>query len=180
MVKQMQKLPEMIEVKLNGSPDLVMKTYIVQKRTELTCLYLSTLVNKKLVDELVISGILTPYQTLEDKQEPMDWLLSAFKQAEIKKVNGLESCMKELLEGQCLVVPPGLDAVSIDVRQQEQRSVTEPDTEAVVRDPREGFVEDWPRNISLIRKRLKSEKLVIEMMTIGLPRPKIQKPFFFG
>lgn len=167
MAKQIQKLPEMIEVKLNGSPDLVIKTYIVQERTELTCLYLSTLVNKKLVDELVISGILTPYQPLEDNQEPMDWLLSAFKQAEVKKVNGLESCMKELLEGQCLVAPPGLDAVSIDVRQHEQRSVAEPDTEAVVRGPREGFVEDWSRNISLIRKRLKSEKLVIEKMTIG-------------
>lgn len=167
MARSVQYFPNLIQAKLSNSPDLVMKTYKVQERTELTCLYLSTLVDKKLVDELVISGILKPHQPIEDDQEPMDWLLSAFKQAGVKQVNGLESCIKELLEGQCLVTLPGLDAVSLDVRQQEQRSIAEPDTEAVVRGPREGFVEDWSRNISLIRKRLKSEKLVIENMKIG-------------
>lgn len=152
---------------MSGCPDLVMKTYIVQDRSEVTCLYLSTLANKLLVDELVISGIVSPHRPLEDDQEPIEWLLSAFKQAEVKKVIGLEACMKELLDGQCLVMPPGMEAVSVDVRGQEQRSVAEPEIEAVVRGPREGFVEDWSRNISLIRKRLKNENLVIEKMTIG-------------
>ncbi|NIK68396.1 spore germination protein [Paenibacillus sp. BK720] len=159
-------LPEKIQKALSGSPDLIVKTYFVQEKLELTCMYLSTLADKKLIDELVISGMITPCQPLKD-HTPVQWLLSLFKQAELKKVSGVESCLKEILDGQCLVIPVGTEAVSIDVRSLEQRAVAEPDTESVVRGPREGFVEDYSRNLSLIRKRLKSTALVIEKMTIG-------------
>lgn len=167
MDQQTQSMSTIIQKKLNDSPDLVVKTYIVQEQIELTCLYLCTITDQKLVDELVISGILTPYSSLKEGQDPVHWLMTAFKQAEVKEVTGADSCVKEILEGQCIIALPGQNAISINVRKQEQRNVAEPETESVVRGPREGFVEDSSRNISLIRKRLKSEKLVIEDMTIG-------------
>ena len=47
------------------------------------------------------------------------------------------------------------------------RNVEEPDTESNVRGPREGFVESFRINTSLIRKRIKSPALKIEEMTMG-------------
>lgn len=167
MDQQIQHFSAIIQTRLNDSPDLVIKNYCVQEQLELTCMYLSTITDQKLVDELVISGILTPHSPLQNGLKPSQWLVSAFLQAEIKEVSGADSCIKELLEGQCIVALAGQYAISINVRKQEQRSITEPETESVVRGPREGFVEDYSRNISLIRKRLKSEKLVIEDMIIG-------------
>ncbi|MCM3628307.1 spore germination protein [Paenibacillus glycanilyticus] len=167
MEQQNQNISPLIRNRLHDSPDLVVKSYIVQDHVELTCIYLCTITDQKLVDELIISGIITPHTPLVDGMNPLHWLMSAFKQAEVKEVIGVDSCIKEILEGQCLIVPPGQSAVSINVRKQEQRNIAEPETESVVRGPREGFVEDCQRNISLIRKRLKSEKLVIEEMIIG-------------
>lgn len=165
-----QHLPSfsaIIRQRLNDSPDLVIKTYTVQDQIELTCMYLNTITDQKQIDKLVISAIMTPYSPLMADQDPIHWLLAAFKQADIKEVSGADTCVKELLKGQCLVALPGQQAVSISVCKQEIRSITEPETESVVRGPREGFVEDCWRNVSLIRKRLKSEKLVIEEMVIG-------------
>jgi spore germination protein KA len=156
-----------IRHKLNDPPDLVLKSYRVQEQLELTCMYLCTITDQKLVDELVVSGLLTPHAPLHNSQDPMQWLMTAFKQADVKEATGADSCVKELLEGHCIVALPDHQAVSINVRKQEQRSITEPGTESVVRGPREGFVEDCSRNISLIRKRLKSGKLTIEEMVIG-------------
>ncbi|MBD2870022.1 spore germination protein [Paenibacillus arenilitoris] len=167
MDQPMQSLAAVIKQRLNDSPDLVIKTYRMQELIELTCMYLCTITDQKLVDELVVSGLLTPYFPLQKGQDPIDWLMTAFKQADIKEVTGADSCIEELLEGQCIVALPGKRAVSVNIRKQEQRSVAEPGTESVVRGPREGFVEDCSRNISLIRKRLKSEKLTIEEMIIG-------------
>lgn len=167
MDQQIQDMSAVIQKKLNHAPDLIIKSYNVQEQTKLTCMYLCTITDQKLVDELIISGLLTPHSPLEDSQDPVHWLMTAFKQAEIKEVSGVDSYVKELLEGQCIVAPSGQKAVSINVRKQEQRSIAEPETESVVRGPREGFVEDSSRNLSLIRKRLKSEKLTIEEMVIG-------------
>jgi spore germination protein KA len=49
----------------------------------------------------------------------------------------------------------------------EKRSVTEPGSEAVVRGPRESFVENLRTNTSLIRRKIKNSALIVESMIIG-------------
>jgi len=49
----------------------------------------------------------------------------------------------------------------------ESRDVSEAPTEAVIRGPREGFVEDIRVNTSLIRRRIKSPRLKFEKLIIG-------------
>jgi spore germination protein KA len=49
----------------------------------------------------------------------------------------------------------------------DKRGVTEPETESVVRGPREGFTENFRTNTALIRRKIKSPKLRMEHMTIG-------------
>lgn len=50
----------------------------------------------------------------------------------------------------------------------DKRSVEEPETETVVRGPREGFTESLRTNTVLIRRRIKSTRLKMENMKIGL------------
>lgn len=167
MDNQRSELPKKIKEGLAGPPDLMIKSFAVGERSELSCLYLTTLINKELIEELVFCNILSPQQPIPENQDSAQWLLTAFGQLEVKPVQGLHACIQELLDGQCIVLPTVGEGVSINARKQEQRSITEPEMESVVRGPREGFVEDWSRNVSLIRKRLKNEKLVIEKMLIG-------------
>ncbi len=47
------------------------------------------------------------------------------------------------------------------------RSIDEPITEPVVRGPRDGFVEDYKTNVSLIRRRIKSTRLKVELLQVG-------------
>ncbi len=49
----------------------------------------------------------------------------------------------------------------------EKRSISEPQSETVVRGPREGFNESAKVNLSLIRRKIKSEKLRVDHMVIG-------------
>lgn len=49
----------------------------------------------------------------------------------------------------------------------DKRGVSEPQTEAVVRGPREGFTESFRTNTALIRRRIKTPALRIEHMIIG-------------
>lgn len=73
-----------------------------------------------------------------------------------------------LLAGQVALVIEGCSlALLLGADSWEKRAVTEPEIETVIRGPREGFTEDLPTNISLIRRRLRTPKLRFETFYLG-------------
>jgi spore germination protein KA len=62
----------------------------------------------------------------------------------------------------------GIDkALVINAKGWEKRGVDEPSSEAVIRGPRESFIESLRTNTSLIRRKIKNPDLTFEIMTIG-------------
>lgn len=58
-------------------------------------------------------------------------------------------------------------AIIISERAYDNRTVDEPETEAVIRGPREGFVENLRANTALIRRRLRTPHLKVETVRVG-------------
>ncbi|MCD1259569.1 spore germination protein [Paenibacillus athensensis] len=58
-------------------------------------------------------------------------------------------------------------AALLGVRGPEKRSISEPETETVVRGPKEGFTESLRTNTSMIRRKIKTPHLKMQAMTIG-------------
>jgi spore germination protein KA/spore germination protein len=78
----------------------------------------------------------------------------------------------ELLDGvlsgdTALLVDNDNRALLIGLRGGKQRSVSEPETESVIRGPREGFVENLRTNTSLLRRKIKTPRLKIKPLTVG-------------
>jgi spore germination protein KA len=59
------------------------------------------------------------------------------------------------------------EAVVLHIRGGNRRGVEEPQTESVIRGPREGFVENLRTNTALLRFKIKSAKLKMKTMVIG-------------
>lgn len=55
----------------------------------------------------------------------------------------------------------------MDTRSYEHRSIQEPSNEKVVKGSQEGFVENLRTNITLIRRRVRTDDLVVELRTYG-------------
>ncbi|MGI9950731.1 spore germination protein [Moorellaceae bacterium AZ2] len=73
-----------------------------------------------------------------------------------------------LLDGRVALLVEGYNrALLLEADKWEKRAVTEPEIETVIRGPREGFTEDLPTNISLIRRRLRTPKLRFETFYLG-------------
>ncbi|WP_157264649.1 spore germination protein [Paenibacillus oryzisoli] len=66
-----------------------------------------------------------------------------------------------------LLVEGNAKAILLGIRGTEKRSVGEPETETVVRGPKEGFVESIRTNTSMIRRKLKTPKLKMKSMCVG-------------
>src|SRR5699024_7691556 len=73
-----------------------------------------------------------------------------------------------VMEGRTVVFIEGVEeAVLMDTRGFEHRSITEPQTEKAVRGPQEAFIENLRTNITLLRRILHTEDLVCEMRDAG-------------
>ncbi|GHU72264.1 spore germination protein [Clostridia bacterium] len=81
--------------------------------------------------------------------------------------NGADA-LSSILRGDALLMIDGMPgAATISVRGWERRSISEPQTETVVFGPREGFTETLRTNTALLRRRIATNDLRMEMMTIG-------------
>ena len=87
---------------------------------------------------------------------------------EQKEAKTLGVLFRALMSGFVAVLIDGVDvAIIAGIQGFASRSVSEPDSEVNVRGAREGFVEVIRTNMALIRRRIKSSRLVFEFMNVG-------------
>ncbi len=80
-----------------------------------------------------------------------------------------EEIILGLLSGVFVLLIDGYDqAIMIDARTYPARNVTEPDKDKVLRGSKDGFVETLVFNTALIRRRIRSTDLRMEMMNAGI------------
>ncbi len=129
-------------------------------------------------------------ETLTDKQSFSDFVLEplnrlSFCEAEATKIPGRiidilpsalkveeeadwEQLEKKIVTGHGVLFIDRYDrAVVLEARKWSERSISEPQSEAVVVGPREGFVESLITNVSLMRRRLRTPNLVMEAIPVG-------------
>lgn len=58
-------------------------------------------------------------------------------------------------------------AISFDIKKYDTRAIAEPPTSAVLKGPRQGFTESIKTNLSMLRRIIKTEKLVVKKYTVG-------------
>ncbi|MBU3218110.1 spore germination protein [Clostridium estertheticum] len=76
--------------------------------------------------------------------------------------------VNSILDGKVVLFVDGInEAIIIDINNPPGRDVEEPQSETVLRGPREGFTESIGSNITLLRKKIKSANFKIEEFRIG-------------
>lgn len=87
---------------------------------------------------------------------------------EIDLKQDFSAIIKDLLSGVSILIIDGYDkAFTIDCRTYPSRSVQEPEKDKVMRGSRDGFVETLVFNTALIRRRIRSPELTMEIFTVG-------------
>jgi len=147
--------------------DLEVKQFKTRHNHEVAIVFLSNIVDQLLLS----SSVIAPLQDLPKTEESdiadlaMQRIIS-FSQVSV--CPDADSLIENILNGFCAILFQNSSKILIvECAKWTVRLPNEPPTSAVVKGPREGFVEDFVTNMSLIRKRLKSPKLRVDEMVIG-------------
>ena len=161
---------------LGTSGDIVYHEFTMgtEGRPDASLIYVDGLVNKTVINEFIINPLMLESRSVSEKCGIFpNYNIDVIKNTlisvgGIEKVSTFEELTDSCLSGDTVLLINGLtEGLVISTRGWQTRGVTEPDTEAVVRGPREGFTETLRTNTALIRRRIKSTNLTIETFTIG-------------
>lgn len=137
--------------------------------------YIDGLVNKQMITEDMIKTFMYDathintkglLQSSEDFQNLFTERLLAF--TEVKTGDKMKELFASLLTGETVLLVNGLSTYfAVSTQSWKQRAISEPETEAAVRGPKEGFTESLQTNITLIRRRIKTPRLKFETFKVG-------------
>ncbi|MBQ2327039.1 MAG: spore germination protein [Clostridia bacterium] len=122
--------------------------------------------------QLLSDGILEPIINFRGelpKDEVLDYMaLAVLELPEVRHSNDSSDMAEALNYGDVLLFAEGQPgALIIGCKNFTYRGISEPEEEKVARGPREGFTEPIMINISMLKRRLRTHKLRIDMVTVG-------------
>ncbi|HBT47423.1 MAG TPA: spore germination protein [Peptococcaceae bacterium] len=164
---------QQLEEIFHRSGDVVKRDFCIGGRARAAIVYIDGLADKTLIEDTLLRTLQhVPSelaQALVDRSAPLDRLLEIIvPMADVDFVEKMADVVNHVLNGDAVLLFEGYrQAMATSTRSWEQRSISEPLTEGVVRGPREGFVENLRTNTALIRRRLKTPDLVVDNLLVG-------------
>ena len=145
----------------NPDADLALRTLSVGK-TQLTIVYIDCLIDKAQLAKTIIE----PLVGLTNL--PSGGLPDALSAIALTQITTKDDIIKHVLDGGAVIFAENdTAAYTTNLAGWQVRGITEPPTSQVTKGPREGFVEDLSINLSMLRRRLKSEHLAIKNTVVG-------------
>lgn len=164
-----------IEEKLENSVDIVKREVHFHEKNGINALFFYTegLVNNPILDK-TMEIFLNKAEELSLGNHYNDIPIEVLVQTHILTnitttlIDDMDKGIQAILSGDTLLLIEGSSkGFKIPTRGWDARSVDEPQTEQVVRGPRDGFTENIRTNTTLVRRRIKDPKLRIDAMIVG-------------
>ncbi|MDQ0257902.1 hypothetical protein J2S74_005365 [Evansella vedderi] len=145
--------------------DVIFRPFQIDGRK--ACLiFIDGLINSKDIQYHVLHELLfhrpDEFITMEQFEEK---LVSV---TQVEDLESIQDITNKILEGNTVLIIDGKNrALVIDAKEFEKRGISEPESEAAIRGPREGFIENLRVNTSMIRRKIRSEDLNVISKSAG-------------
>lgn len=150
--------------------DVVIRIFNIKGDIKCFIIYYEGMSDTAVIDNFIIKGLIElPYIMNTDVENlarkiSEDFLLHS----QVKMTDSIDALSEEVNFGCCGLFIDGLNqCFHMDVKKWEHRSIDKPENEQSVYGPQEAFNEMLRTNTILIRKILKTEKLIAEAVKVG-------------
>jgi spore germination protein KA len=159
---------------LGNSSDLVFRTFhLTGKRSiHLAVIYIDGLADSTSIQHFILESMMLKCEE-KLQQSPRADEFSIFKEfaitiGEIKTVTTWEDVSNSIMSGDSAVLIDGYaEAIINGTKGWQDRGVTEPTSQNIVRGPKDGFSETLRTNTALIRRRIRDVNLRVDSKNVG-------------
>lgn len=162
---------------LKDSSDAVFREFILGlSGIKGALVYIDGLIDKMVIHDQIMRALMFEIVSLEQEGEikiTSEEALERIKNhalfvADLKEAKNMDEAMLPVMSGEVALMIDGHDQILIvSARGWSARGVSEPQTESLVRGPRDGFTETLRTNTALLRRRCKDPNLSIKTVQVG-------------
>ncbi|MCT4508988.1 MAG: spore germination protein [Tepidibacter sp.] len=178
---QIKKDEHKLEYKLNiikeqfqDCDDLVIREIDVgiENECKMAIVYIDGMTDKALISEFALNNLMISSRISmpNDVKNNIKDLIQKKTIAitEIKEVKKIEESIKSILSGETILFIDNVEeSIVLSSRGWPTRSISEPQSEVVIRGPRDGFTETLKVNTSLVRRRIRDTNFKIKNVSLG-------------
>lgn len=137
-------------------------------KIKLALAYCSTVTNDSLISENIIEP-LTTSADISGSADIMTRIMKGVVQiSDCEKTNSITSIVESICSGHTVLLLDGeTEVLTLNTPNLPARSVEEPSSERVLNGPREGFNESIIASLAMLRRRVRSNKLKMKLITLG-------------
>jgi spore germination protein KA len=157
-----------------NNKDILTRQFKIAKKTNAFIVYIDGIIDRIFISDFIIRELMNEqnfhgYFQRESPGDVIEFICdNVISVHEVAKTDDLNKIFLQILNGSTALFIDGSDTcLMINTRGFEKRSVEKPVTENVILGSQEGFTESLRTNISLIRKIIKNENLMSEIIQIG-------------
>lgn len=131
-------------------------------------MFMAGMVGIDKIEKQIIKPLLTEDIINDTNKTLKDITKKILQTASATEIYNFKEVIRYILADNTLLLIDGYNkAISISTAGQNHRAIEQPQMETVIKGPKEAFIESEEINRSLIRKRLRNEKLITEDVTVG-------------
>ncbi|QQY79902.1 spore germination protein [Keratinibaculum paraultunense] len=173
--KDLNKNIQILKEIFKDCDDIVYRFIQIGKNKKQICfVFIDGLIDKQLISEYAIQLLLTIDENgnLDVNKFKSNLLDTIAKEAiavvEVDEKSQMGEIVDSILFGDTILLVDGIaQALALSSRGWSTRGIAEPETETVVRGPRDGFGETLKMNTVLVRRRIRDPNLKIKNLQIG-------------
>lgn len=151
--------------------DVVQKSFVLEREkgpVKIHIIYIDGLTDNKMIEETIIRPLSYEWRGNSEKSVWESILYREAQTVDIRKETSFDRTVASVLKGDTAVFVNGYkETLIISSKKLPLRSISENETEAGMRGPKDSFNEGFRQSTALIRRRIKDSKLKVEQGTIG-------------
>lgn len=162
------------EVFANASDFVLREVLVKNQEVKVIIAYIDGLVNKQVLSQDILTPMIKNEETLlkilpqNNESAITDLKYNILCDCEVEDTKDFKASIQDILSGDALLYIEGQEiALKLCAKGWAQRGVEMPETETVIRGPREGFTETLRINTSLLRRKIKNSNLKFEQLRLG-------------
>ncbi|WP_209124746.1 spore germination protein [Alkalihalobacillus sp. BA299] len=154
------------------SDDIVQRDFHIGKKIKATLFYIDGLADENGIETKVIKPLIYFSEEAVTELKGDDFIdyiqNEVINFIELSVETTFDGAMLPFMSGETLLVIDGIDKfILFETRRFNQRSIQEPESEIVVRGPRDGFNEVLHTNVMLLRRRIRDPNMTVQFGQLG-------------
>jgi len=155
---------------LPQNQDVVVREFNIARKTKAVLVFVDGMADKTVINQFVLPKLMEPvYFTDFSGGDLLEYICeNVLPVTQLTKMSDYKSIVVQILNGlSALFIDGCTEALLIESRGFEKRNIDRPVTEQVVRGSQEAFTENLRTNLTLLRRIIKNQKLITEIIPVG-------------